>query len=68
MPSSTVLPQKFLRASSQPMAMPNGSAHAVATMAMRSDSATAVHSAGERSSTAVPELAFPLTTSASSER
>ena len=52
MPSSTLLPQKFVRASSQPMAMPNGSAHAVATTAMRSDSATAVHSAGVRSSTA----------------
>ena len=32
MPSSSVLPQKFVRASSQPMAMPNGSAHAVATI------------------------------------
>ncbi len=51
-PSSTLLPQKFARASSQPMAMPNGSAHAVATTAIRNDSATAVHSAGVRSSTA----------------
>ena len=32
------------------MAMPNGSAKAVATIEMRSDSSTAVHSAGERSS------------------
>src|SRR6185437_2292224 len=31
------------------MAMPNGSETSVATLAMRSDSATAVHSSGERS-------------------
>ncbi len=35
------------------MAMPNGSAHAVATTAMRKESATAVHSAGVRSSTVI---------------
>src|SRR5580704_18250406 len=50
-PSSTLLPQKFVRASSQPMPMPNGSANAVATTAIRNDSATAVHSAGVRSNT-----------------
>ena len=52
----TDLPQKFLRANSQPIAMPNGSAHAVATIAMRSDSPTAVHSAGERSNSSRPWL------------
>ena len=48
------------RANSQPIAMPNGSAHAVATTAMRSDSSTAVHSAGESSSIAsvpIPKFA-----------
>ena len=38
MPSSSALPQKSLRASSQAIAMPNGSATSVATTAMRSDS------------------------------
>jgi hypothetical protein len=37
-----------LRASSQAMASPNGSATAVATSAIRSDSSTAVHSSGVR--------------------
>src|SRR5262245_49567726 len=48
MPSSSALPQNSLRASSQAMASPNGSATAVATSAMRSDSSTAVHSSGVR--------------------
>jgi hypothetical protein len=54
------LPQKLPRANSQPIAMPNGSAHAVATTAMRSDNSTAVHSAGESSSIAsglIPKFA-----------
>src|SRR5690348_10093787 len=58
MPSTTALPQKFLRASSHAIAMPNGSATTVATTAMRSDSSIAVHSSGVRSSTAQP-LASP---------
>src|ERR1700722_14435670 len=53
MPSSRVLPQNCLRASSQPSAMPNGSAQTVATIEMRKDSATAVHSSGVRPSTIV---------------
>src|SRR5262245_7973091 len=51
MPSSSALPQKFLRASSQAIAMPNGNATTVATPAMRSESRTAVHSSGVREST-----------------
>src|SRR5205814_1775670 len=42
------LAQNSLRASSQAMASPNGSATSVATKAMRSDSSTAVHSSGVR--------------------
>src|ERR1700722_1533027 len=53
MPSSRVLPQNCLRASSQPSAMPNGSAQTVATIEMRRDSSTAVHSSGVRPSTMV---------------
>ena len=49
--SSSALPQKSLRASSLAMAMPNGSATTVATTAMRSDSATAVHSWRRRART-----------------
>ena len=52
MPSTSALPQKFLRASSHATAMPNGSATAVATIAMRSESWIAVHSSGVRSSIA----------------
>ena len=47
----TVLPGNFLRASSQAMAMPKGSAKIVATNATRSDSKMAVHSSGARLNT-----------------
>ena len=58
MPSSSALPQKSLRASSQAIAMPNGSATTVATTAIRSDSGTAVHSSGVREkSTVMPAKA-----------
>ena len=51
MPSSSDLPQKSLRASSQATAMPNGSATTVATSAIRSDRWIAIHSSGVRSNT-----------------
>src|ERR1700729_1113689 len=59
MPLRSVLPQNCLRASSQPIASPNGSAQAVATTPMRSDSSTAVHSAGERPNMKPVTLRWP---------
>ena len=47
------LPQKSRRASSHASAIPNGVATSVATMATRSESRIAVHSAGEISNTDV---------------
>ena len=49
--SSSGLPMKSLRANSSATAMPNGSATAVATLAMRSDSRIAVQSWAVRSNT-----------------
>ena len=46
MPSSSALPQKSFRASTHAIAMAKGSAAIVATIAIRSESATAVHSSG----------------------
>src|SRR5262249_51689098 len=49
-PSSSALPQKFLRASSQATAMPNGSAATVGSSAILSERRIATHLSGERSS------------------
>src|SRR5690348_8286464 len=60
MPSTSALPQKFLRASTQATVTPNGSATAVATIAIRNDRRTAVHSSGVRSNKAWPLAQCPF--------